>query len=81
MASFNVTDFTGLTETQRPASPALDTGDLRRGYAFGSKRIAKISPEQHPYFHIMAMFKNILPMNLNLNSSKNVPPLIADMFM
>jgi hypothetical protein len=51
--------LTDLNQTDTGAGSALNTGDLRRQYNFGSQNVAELSVDQTPFFRLMTKFSKL----------------------
>lgn len=51
--------LSNLAQTDTGDGSALDTGDLRRQYNFGSDKIAELSVDQTPFFRLMTKFSKL----------------------
>lgn len=57
METFNISQFTGLTEGYASSQgSSLDTGDLRRRYNFGAK-ISELNVARDPFFRLLAKLR------------------------
>ena len=55
---FTLTDFTSLTENGAGiAGSALNTGDLRRKFNFGTMRLSSLNVAREPFYRLLSMYR------------------------